>query len=308
MRSLRWADIPQLSAWDAPCPAAWLQCWLQPRRPGADPRPSFQAGYIPSRRGSRECYALSAVAACRWSLLLLSPLLSGRQWPESAPTSAPGVGYRWQAPGLGDTSSSHTGQYRVEPVAWIPLKVERQIQRRDQLVLKFPWSIADNLSGQAGRDCTSEVIAGQGADLPERLHPPRARQRLDRRPGPARTERDHPPPDAARRHPGVRQHQEHGGVGAAAAVRLGAGGADHPGQPRARTAHRLGRIGPPPGDHPEHPAGAPARPGARPVQGWPGGCGDGPGFHRPALGGSRCRADRQRQPRRAVHEDRPDRQ
>src|SRR5207248_10632122 len=40
MPSVYWADIPRLSAWDAPCPAAWLQCWLQSRRPGADPRPS----------------------------------------------------------------------------------------------------------------------------------------------------------------------------------------------------------------------------------------------------------------------------
>jgi hypothetical protein len=34
-----------------------------------------------------------------------------------------------------------------------------------------------------------------------------------------------------------------------------------PANPRARTAHRLGRIGPPPGDHSQHSAGAPARPG-----------------------------------------------
>jgi hypothetical protein len=38
---------------------------------------SFQAGHIPSSRESCERYALSPVAAaCRWSLLLLSPLLS----------------------------------------------------------------------------------------------------------------------------------------------------------------------------------------------------------------------------------------
>ena len=30
--SVRWADIPQLSAWDASCPAAWQQYWLQSRR------------------------------------------------------------------------------------------------------------------------------------------------------------------------------------------------------------------------------------------------------------------------------------
>jgi hypothetical protein len=56
------------------------------RRPGSQwdgavERPSaFQAGHIPSWRGSCECYALSPVAAaCRWSLLLLSPLLSTRR-------------------------------------------------------------------------------------------------------------------------------------------------------------------------------------------------------------------------------------
>ena len=45
---------------------------------GSNRRPSAsQAGHIPSRRESCERYALSAVtAACRWPLLLLSPLLS----------------------------------------------------------------------------------------------------------------------------------------------------------------------------------------------------------------------------------------
>ena len=59
--------------------------WSTPvmRRPGARwrvaiTRPSaFQAGHIPSWRESCESYALSPVAAGRrWSLLLLSPLLS----------------------------------------------------------------------------------------------------------------------------------------------------------------------------------------------------------------------------------------
>jgi hypothetical protein len=73
-----WADIPELSTCVGCCSAAWLQSWLQSRRNGADPRPSaFQAGHIPSWRGSRECYALSPIAAgSRWLLLLLSPLLS----------------------------------------------------------------------------------------------------------------------------------------------------------------------------------------------------------------------------------------
>jgi hypothetical protein len=81
LRSVCWADIPQLSARDASCPAAWQQCWQQSRRPGTDPRLSaFQAGHIPSWRGSCERYALLPVAvARRWSLLLLSPLLSAAQ-------------------------------------------------------------------------------------------------------------------------------------------------------------------------------------------------------------------------------------
>jgi hypothetical protein len=54
LRSLSWADIPQLSAWDAPCPAAWQQCWLQSRRPGADPRPS-QASHDACARLPLEC-------------------------------------------------------------------------------------------------------------------------------------------------------------------------------------------------------------------------------------------------------------
>jgi hypothetical protein len=37
--SVRWADIPQLSAPDRRCPAAWQQYWQQLRRNGFDPRP-----------------------------------------------------------------------------------------------------------------------------------------------------------------------------------------------------------------------------------------------------------------------------
>ena len=80
-----WADIPELSTCVGRRPAAWQQCWQQSRRNGADPRPSaFQAGHIPSWRESCERYALPPVAvACRWLLLLLSPLLSAQprsQW------------------------------------------------------------------------------------------------------------------------------------------------------------------------------------------------------------------------------------
>ena len=78
LRSVRWADIPQLSTQGGCCPAAWQQYWQQSRPNGLDPRPSvFQAGHIPSWDGSWECAALSLIAVvCRWPLLLLSPLLS----------------------------------------------------------------------------------------------------------------------------------------------------------------------------------------------------------------------------------------
>jgi hypothetical protein len=73
-----WADIPELSTCVGCRPAAWLQCWLQSRHYGADPRPSaFQAGHLPSWHRSCESAALSLIAdARRWWLLLLSPLLS----------------------------------------------------------------------------------------------------------------------------------------------------------------------------------------------------------------------------------------
>ena len=58
------------------------------------PRPSVsQAGHIPSWHGWCESYALSAVAgACRWLLLLLSPLLSGpgQDALPGCPRSSPG--------------------------------------------------------------------------------------------------------------------------------------------------------------------------------------------------------------------------
>jgi hypothetical protein len=73
-RSVPWADIPAMSTPDRCCLAAWQQCWQQSRRDDSDPRPSaFQAGHIPSWRGSCERYALSPVAAgSRWLLPLLS--------------------------------------------------------------------------------------------------------------------------------------------------------------------------------------------------------------------------------------------
>jgi hypothetical protein len=87
--SVYWADIPDLSAWDRRCLAAWQQCWQQSWRPGADPRPSaFQAEHIPSWRGSYERYALSLVgAASRWLLLLLSLLLSAAHRVRALPRS-----------------------------------------------------------------------------------------------------------------------------------------------------------------------------------------------------------------------------
>ena len=53
-----------------------VNCTLIARQPSA-----FQAGHIPSWHGSCGRCALSpVVAACRWWLLLLSPLLSAQPW------------------------------------------------------------------------------------------------------------------------------------------------------------------------------------------------------------------------------------
>jgi hypothetical protein len=81
LRSVRWADIPQLSTRGERRPAAWQQYWQQSRPNGVDPRPSvFQAGHISSWRRWCECAALALIAvACRWLLLLLSRLLSGQE-------------------------------------------------------------------------------------------------------------------------------------------------------------------------------------------------------------------------------------
>ena len=58
-------------------------------------RPSaFQAGHIPSWRGSCESYALSPVAGgSGWLLLLLSPLLSSVRHVRAWPPSPPGRGH-----------------------------------------------------------------------------------------------------------------------------------------------------------------------------------------------------------------------
>ncbi len=63
MPSVRWADIPELSARDRRCRPAWQQYWQQSPPDRADPRPSaFQPGHIPSCYRSCECSALSPVA------------------------------------------------------------------------------------------------------------------------------------------------------------------------------------------------------------------------------------------------------
>jgi hypothetical protein len=66
-RSVCWADIPQLSAWDASCPAAWQQRWQQSRHPGADPWPSaFRPGVGSYRHVRHERLALPPFADPCW--------------------------------------------------------------------------------------------------------------------------------------------------------------------------------------------------------------------------------------------------
>ena len=63
------------------------------------PRPSvFQAGHIPSWRGSCGSYALSPVAAVsRWLLPLLSPLLSPPPWSRAPSSSTPSALFSFSA-------------------------------------------------------------------------------------------------------------------------------------------------------------------------------------------------------------------
>ena len=78
--------VPGRCSWPSGIPIGRSPRWLPAGLPVAEDLadwfgccgPSvFQAGHIPSWRGSCERYALSPVAAaCRWLLLLLSPLLS----------------------------------------------------------------------------------------------------------------------------------------------------------------------------------------------------------------------------------------
>ena len=72
------ANLCGLPACALPLPAIKIIPHIFRVMGGRGCRPSvFQAGHIPSWHGSCECYALSPVAAAgRWSLLLLSSLLS----------------------------------------------------------------------------------------------------------------------------------------------------------------------------------------------------------------------------------------
>jgi hypothetical protein len=90
------------------CSSPWLPAWL----PGADPRPSaFQAGHNPSRHKIFVRLVLSPVAAaCRWSLLLLSPLLSAQ------PRSSGGKLTRTAGP-PGPRTGSSAAELRITSVS-----------------------------------------------------------------------------------------------------------------------------------------------------------------------------------------------
>jgi hypothetical protein len=95
-RTVRWADIPELSTCVGCCPAAWQQS----RRHGDSLRLSaIQAVHNSSRHKIYVRLVLSPVAAvCRWSLLLPSPLLSaqprssGAKLTRTAGPLGPGTG------------------------------------------------------------------------------------------------------------------------------------------------------------------------------------------------------------------------
>jgi hypothetical protein len=136
------------------------------RRPGSQwdgavERPSaFQAGHIPSRGGSCECYALSPVAgACRWSLLLLSPLLSTRRRPScSKPTRT-----------LQGMARVRSGQ----APAW-PLVSVRSVRRGSRVKRDFACTLAEAIppvlvvlraQSRLGLEGRTRTLGGPSPDL-----------------------------------------------------------------------------------------------------------------------------------------------
>jgi hypothetical protein len=81
LRSVRWADIPQLSTRDQRCPAAWQQYWQQSRRTASIPdRMLFRRSGLPVRlTRSKRGRMLSCVDGRGWLPPLLSSLLSAAQ-------------------------------------------------------------------------------------------------------------------------------------------------------------------------------------------------------------------------------------
>ena len=93
---------------------------------------AFQAGHIPSCYRSCECSELSPVAAaCRWSLLLLSGLLSTRRRPPSGkPTRT-----------LQGMARARSGQ----APAW-PLVSDRSVRRGSRVKRDFAWTFTRHFS------------------------------------------------------------------------------------------------------------------------------------------------------------------
>jgi len=54
------------------------------------------------------------------------------------PACPSGVGKHWEGPGLRRVLRSYAGQYKMELVVAVALKVQRQVQRRYQVIFEFP--------------------------------------------------------------------------------------------------------------------------------------------------------------------------
>ena len=126
-------------------PAAWLQRWLQSWRNAADPRPSaFQAGHIPSWRGSCVCYALRpgqvgparAPGKLTWSVAP-SPRASGGT--RCTPPVRTSVRRRIRAPDRGCSSSLPW----VLPCSWLPVAPLEETVKSDRR--EFPQEMRSTL-------------------------------------------------------------------------------------------------------------------------------------------------------------------
>jgi hypothetical protein len=128
LRSVRWADIPQLSTRDRRCPAAWLQSWLQSRRNGLDARPPvFRAGDSPGR-------LYHAAAGCQKDLESVDVLRTVCEVDRATAGCLP------SAPKLAIRAAHNRPAMAAHPIDWGYFWIRRGFsERRDHMQQQQSW-------------------------------------------------------------------------------------------------------------------------------------------------------------------------